>query len=197
MEFQTMFRNACSQRRRSTRWAGAACVMASMLSLPSAAQSSQPGLWENRTTIHSAAGGQMAQQMAQMQRDMAAMPADQRRMMEQMMAKQGISMGPNGATTVRYCMSPEEAAQAQIPSHDKDCKYTLVNRSGNRLNMTFVCSDEGKTQGEGEVVFNSPKAYSGKFKMQTTVDGRPERITMDQSGRWLAADCGTLKPRQR
>jgi hypothetical protein len=166
---------------------------------PAHAQSSKPGLWEHRTTIKTSSG-QMEQQMAQMQRELAAMPANQRKMMEQMLAQQGMSMpgmGQGGATTHRYCMTPEEAARSDIPSHDADCKYTVLGRNATKLRMSFVCTDEGKTKGEGEVTFASSTAYSGKFTMQTRIDGKPERMEMSQVGKWLSTDCGKIRPAGR
>jgi TolA-binding protein len=163
------------------------------------AQSSKPGLWEHSTTVKTGSG-QLEQQMAQMQRELAAMPADQRKMMEQMMAQQGMSlpgMGQGGATAHRYCMTPEEAARSDIPSHDEDCKYTVLSRSANKLRMSFVCTDEGNTKGEGEVTFASSTAYSGKFTMTTRIDGKPERMEMSQTGKWLSADCGKIRPAGR
>ena len=40
-------------------------------------------------------------------------------------------------------------------------------------------------------------SYSSKSVMNTTVEGKPERMTMDQTGKWLSADCGALKPVKR
>jgi hypothetical protein len=30
--------------------------------------------------------------------------------------------------------------------------------------------------------------------MQTTAQGRPEKVNMDGAGKWLSADCGAVKP---
>lgn len=164
--------------------------------LPAYAQSSKPGLWELSNTIKTGSG-QMEQQMAQMQRQMASLPAEQRKMMEQMLAQQGMSLGAGGATSHRYCLSPEEAARSDIPSHDEACKYKVLSRTANKLRMSFVCTDEGKTKGEGEVTFTSPTAYTGKYTMETRIDGKPERMEMTQAGKWLSADCGNLRPARK
>eukprot|EP01034_Spumella_vulgaris_P000504 gene504-674_t len=79
--------------RISTAMAGALLATACGLA---AAQNIKPGLWE----ISSKMGGnpEMDQAMAQMQQQMAAMPPEQRKMMQDMMAKQGVNMatGPGG-----------------------------------------------------------------------------------------------------
>jgi hypothetical protein len=43
-------------------------------------------------------------------------------------------------------------------------------------------------------VFTSPEAYSSKMVITTAVQGKPEKITAEGSGKWLGADCGTIKP---
>lgn len=159
------------------------------------AQSSKPGLWEHRTTIKSG-GGAMAQQMAEMQKQMAALPPDQRKAMEQMMAQQGMSLSADGqTTTMRYCLTPEEAAKADVPSHDDDCQYTVTQRSATAMKVRFACTDEGRSTGEGEFQFKGNTAYSGSFSMTTRVDGKAERMVLEQSGQWVSAQCGTVQPK--
>ena len=71
-----------------------ACLLAAAC-LPAAAQSLKPGLWE----MHNKMGGnaQMDQAMAEMRKQLATMPADQRKQMEAMMAAQGVQVGSGGA----------------------------------------------------------------------------------------------------
>lgn len=155
------------------------------------AQSQKPGLWELSTTMQSR-GGEMAQQLAEMKKQLAALPPDQRKAMEQMM---GMSVTTDGQTlTMKHCITPEEAAKALIPSHDEACKYTITQRSASLLKAKFVCTDEGHTFGEGEVRSQGDSAYSGKFNVTTMVNGKPERMQMSQSGKWLSAQCGNVKP---
>ena len=44
------------------------------------------------------------------------------------------------------------------------------------------------------MTFNGPTAYTGQFKVKTTTNGKPDQLDMAQTGKWLAADCGALKP---
>ena len=163
---------------------------------PVAAQKLAPGLWEHGMTMKSA-GGEVAAAMAQMQKQMAAMPPEQRKMMQDMMARQGMSVGGSGQTiTVKTCLTPEQAARDQVPPPDGDCRITSQQRSGNTLRVKFECTGEHKGSGEGEYTFVSDKAHKGRTVLTTTVKGKPERMEMDHSGRWLAADCGPIKPVQ-
>jgi hypothetical protein len=34
-----------------------------------------------------------------------------------------------------------------------------------------------------------------KMVVDSTVQGKPQRMEMQQNGKWVSADCGTLKPR--
>jgi hypothetical protein len=52
------------------------------------------------------------------------------------------------------------------------------------------------SSGEGEYTFTSPKAFTMKMTMQTTMEGKKETMNMEGSGKWLAADCGNVRPMQ-
>lgn len=156
------------------------------------AQSLRPGLWEHGFTMKSA-GGQMEGAMAEMQKQMAALPPDQRKMMEQMMAQQGVGMGPKGQS-VRICITPEEAARQEVPAAEGHCTQKVTQRTGNTVKVSFSCAGQPPSSGESEITFLSPTAYSGRAVVRTTVAGQPERLDMSTTGKWLAADCGAVKP---
>lgn len=177
-----------------------AALATATLALPAAAQPGklQPGLWEHSMTMKSASG-QMEAQMAQMQKELAGMPPDQRKMVEDMMAKQGVAMGGGSAagrnTTVKMCLSPEQAARADLPQQEGHCKQETVERSGSTVRYRFSCAGNPPTSGEGEYTLSSPTSYTGRTTVLTQVEGKPEKMEMTQSGRWLGADCGSIKPR--
>ena len=156
------------------------------------AQSMKPGLWEHSFTMKSQSG-QMEKGMAEMQKQMAAMPPEQRKMMEQMLAQSGVGMGAK-ANTVKVCISAEQAARLDIPQKDGQCKQDITQRSGSTMKFKFSCAGQPPTSGEGEITFSSPTSYTSKSVVNTAVEGKPERMTMDQTGQWLSADCGALKP---
>jgi len=156
------------------------------------AQSLKPGLWEITNRMQTGSG-QMEQQMAEMQKQMANMPPDQRKMVEEMMAKQGVKVGAGGAMTVKVCMTKEMVEKNELPAQQGDCKTTQQPRAGNTMKMAFTCTNP-PSSGEGQVTFASPEAYSMKMAVNTTVQGKPEKVNMDGSGKWLGADCGSIKP---
>ncbi|MEO8279616.1 MAG: DUF3617 domain-containing protein [Ideonella sp.] len=166
-----------------------ACIVGSAF-----AQTDQlrPGLWEHSMSVKG--GGQAAAAMAQAQQQMANLPADQRKMIEKMMADQGIAMGPKG-NTVKVCMTQEDVARNSFPEQE-GCTQN-VKRSGSTWTVAFQCKGDPPSSGEGTVRLLSPTAYAGDFTINTQVEGKPERMQMTQAGKWLAADCGTLTPKAK
>ncbi len=161
---------------------------------PALAQNLKPGLWEINNKMQSSSG-QMEKAMAESQKQMAALPPEQRKMMQDMMAKQGLSMGPGagGNMAVKICMTKEMAERNELPAQQGDCKTTNSPRSGNTMKMSFACT-QPPSSGEGTVTFVSPEAYTMKMTMKSMMQGKPETMTMDGGGKWLSADCGNIKP---
>ena len=160
----------------------------------SGAQTMKPGLWEMSSKV----GGspEMEKAMAQMQQQMASMPPDQRKMMEDMMAKQGMSMGgsADGAMVVKACISKEMAERSQMPMQQKgDCSSTISDQSSTGMKMRFTCLNP-PSNGEGQFSFSGNSAYTMKMKVNTSVAGKVQATTMDGTGKWLTADCGSIKP---
>ena len=174
---------------------------------PAQAQKLTPGLWEHSMTMKSS-DPRLAEGMARMQKELAAMPPEQRKQMEAMMAAQGMNMnmqagaaGAGGpASVAKVCLTPEQAARDEMPPPaEGDCKQTSTQRSGNTLRMKFACTGAGNGKrpatGEGEYTLEGPKAHRGRTTIDTQEAGKTVRMEMNHSGRWLAADCGAVKPR--
>jgi hypothetical protein len=138
---------------------------------------------------------QMDQAMAEMQKQMAAMPPEQRKAMQEMMAKNGVQLGAGGAggMSAKICMTREMVERNEIPANQGDCKTTSQQRSGSTMKMAFTCANP-PSSGEGEFSFVSSEAYTMKMKVNSSVRGKAESMTMDGAGKWLGADCGSIKP---
>ena len=170
--------------------AGAAAISAS------AQQKMRPGLWEHSMSMKSQSG-QLEAAMAQAQKAMAGMPPAQRKQMEQMMAAQGIgiSSGSQGQT-IKVCITPEQADLDKLPQQD-GCTQKVQRMDANTMKVSFQCkgeAGESPTSGEGTVSFQSATAYTGQFKIKSTINNKPEQIDMAQKGQWLSGDCGAIKP---
>lgn len=172
-----------------------AVLAAAAFATGASAQNLKPGLWE--VTNKMGGSGDMGAAMAQMQKEMANMTPEQRKQMQAMMAKHGVQMAPGkgGGMTSRMCMSREMAERNEIPAQHGDCRMTNQQKSGNTVKFAMKCTNP-PASGEGQVTISSPEAYTMKMNMKTTVDGKPHAMTMDAAGKWVGADCGSLKPIQ-
>lgn len=157
------------------------------------AQTQVPGLWEHSFKMKSQ-GGEMEKAMAEMHKELSTMPPDQRKQVEQMMASRGASVGPKG-TTVKVCLTKEDAARQAEPKFNESCTQQVLQRTGNTMKVKFECTQPQPSSGEGELTLLSDKAYVGKSTISTRVNGQPQRMTMEMSGKWLSAECGDIKPR--
>lgn len=159
------------------------------------AQSLKPGLWEVSSKME---GGtpQMQSSMGELQKQMAAMPPQQRKQMEDMLAKQGMSMaaaGPAGGVAMKMCFSKEMVERNEMPTQQGDCTTTKGARTGNTMKVSFKCA-QPPSSGEGEYTYISNEAFASKMTVTTQVKGKPETVKMAGSGKFLGADCGNIKP---
>jgi len=159
--------------------------------LPAGAQNTmKPGLWEINNKM---SGSGMDEAMAQMQKQMAQMPPEQRKQMEAMMAQRGVRMTPgaNGGMSVQMCMTKEMVERNDVPQRE-GCTSTKQQRSGNTIHVTFSCTNP-PSSGEGDVTF-TPESYTSHMTVKTSARGKEETMVADATGKWLKADCGDIKP---
>lgn len=162
------------------------------VSVTAHAQSQKPGLWE--ITHKMGGNAEMDAAMAQMQKQMAAMPPEQRKQMEAMMGGNMPSAAAGGGMAMKVCLTPEMAARNEVPRQTEgDCTTTITSRSANGMKMNFVCTNP-PSKGEGVYTFSGDKAYTAAMTIQSARNGKPETTTINGSGKWLSADCGTVKP---
>jgi hypothetical protein len=178
------------------KWNHVAAAALGVFACAAGAQSLKPGLWEINQKMQMS--GAQGDRMAQMQQQMANMPPEQRKMMEEMMAKQGVKMGQGGpgggGMSIQMCMTKEMAEHNEVQAQRGDCKTTQQSRSGSTMKMAFTCTNP-PSSGEGEVTFASPESYHMKMMVNTQVEGKPQKMNMDATGKWLGSDCGNIKPR--
>jgi hypothetical protein len=172
----------------------AACAAMAFSSFAAGAAGMAPGLWEQNMKFKSQSG-EMEKSMADMQAQMAALPPDQRKMAEQMMAKRGMSFGAQG-TTVQVCVTKEQAERMEpLPMSKEECKQDVVSRSSSSMKVKWVCSGKDPSKGEGEIHFSSDKAFAGHAAVDSVRNGKPDHMEVESIGKWLSADCGAVKPR--
>lgn len=154
-----------------------------------------PGLWELAGTVKSQSGT-VERAMAEAQAQIAKLPPDQRQQIERMMAERGIGLGQGGAT-VQVCLTAADLAEGNVPVQSGDCSQTVVSRDGDTTKVRFSCQADPPVSGTGEVQVLSPTTLRSTAVVATTINGQPERLDTTQNGRWLAADCGRIRPPAR
>lgn len=163
-----------------------------------AAQTMKPGLWE--VTSEFGGGGRLGAQMAaaqrEMQKQLAALPPEQRAQVERMMGQRGGMIGakPGGGMSTRICVTEEMAARNQPPARQQgNCKHEYSKRSGDTTRFSFVCADP-VSSGEGEVTLHDPESYA--MRMTATSQSTSDQMMIDARGKWLSTDCGSVRPAQ-
>lgn len=152
-----------------------------------AAQSIQPGLWELKTRMaHSDPATQKA--MAQAQQQLAAMPPAQRKQMEAILGQQGLALDGQGGMRVQSCVTAEMANRFDVPTQEKGCKNTQLNRSGDTMTLGFECQDPHLV-GKSTVRFISPKHYTVQTETTQTERGQTKQVQIEAEGRWIGAAC--------
>lgn len=167
-----------------------AVILLCLAALPAWAQQLKPGLWELSNRVASASPEMMAV-MEAAQQQMANMAPEQRKAMEQMMARHGVNMslGDAGGVKLTYCLTKEMAEKHDLPAGQPgQCTTTRTPVPGG-LNVTFNCT-RPPSSGNGQVIFNGNTAYSMRMNVNSTAQGKPQNMVVEGSGRWLSADCG-------
>jgi len=155
----------------------------------------KPGLWEVQTTTQG--GGSAQGGMPEVTEAMKKMSPEQRTMVERMMKERGV--GASGKpNSFRYCLTRERAERDLVPQPDAQtqCTYKTDAVSSSEARFGFACKrqDGSTVDGEGRAHDLAPERYALDLRMKMQHDGQPSEMQMQQTGRWLGADCQGLKP---
>lgn len=168
-----------------------AAVFSLLLLAPVAhAQMLQPGLWE-LTTSNMQVDGKPLPDMQFMLGQLKNLAPEQRAMIEQGLANQGITVGGNG---IRSCLTPEQVRTNDIPLQDpkSGCTQQITDRQANVWKFRFSCP---KAQGTGEAHFLSDREFTTAVTGTFTTSAATQQGSMNTRAVWLGANCGTVKPR--
>ncbi|RZL29499.1 MAG: DUF3617 domain-containing protein [Rubrivivax sp.] len=158
------------------------------------AQTMKPGLWEFKQTPQLAPAHKA--QMDQAQKALASMPPDQRKMMEQMLAQRGVNVSvAGGVISVKTCITKEQAERNIAPISQEGRCTQQFQRNGNVIQTHFVCTDPA-SEGDATVTLRGNEGFTNDVTVRTQRQGRTETTKVTGEGRWLGADCGSVKPLQ-
>ena len=155
------------------------------LNFHATAQTIKPGLWE----VSPLASGNAVDEknLAEQRRQFADMPTHQ--LFDEAVAKKDIVVSQD-ASSLRVCVTKEMAERATVMGSDEDCKQTNIKKSGNVIQFSLACDGLGEiAEGKNTIISNNEILSSMTYKLP----GAPSH-TQNIKGKFLASDCGKLKP---
>ncbi len=157
--------------------------------LPVQALEMRPGLWEFSSDNIEVDGTKMPG-MAEMIEQMKGLPAEQKKMMEDMLTAQGVELGTGG---VRMCLSAAQVKSRALPFQDEPgCSQELTEQTDTSWTFKFECPD---AKGQGETRLISEREVTSVIESDYRVGSQQGSSRMQSRGKWLSEDCGSLQPR--
>jgi hypothetical protein len=158
------------------RIAGIVAVGLALLPAAAIASHGKAGLWDVSFTMNMPNMPQIsAAQMAQMQ-------------------AMGVHMPTGQTSTVQRCMTAAEAASdSPPPPRSKSCTFSNVKVSGHTFSGDETCTGQFEGQGHFSVTYDGDEHYSGMSTMSGTANGHAMNVSNNFEGKWVSADCGSVK----
>lgn len=156
----------------------------------------RPGLWEMQMIKAPEGAGmpdpaKMKAAMAKMEAQMASLPPEQRKRMQQMMGNSGVAFSETG---MRMCLTAASLARDGAPMDNRaGCTTTVKTRTAQRWVATIACT-QPPSSGEVEAVFESPTAYRVNVKGTRADQGQQKPYSMSMRYQFIGSDCGGVKP---
>jgi hypothetical protein len=155
-------------------------------SMASAAAPMKPGLWE----------------MTMGSEEIRNMPKPSREEMEQMeqVRRMGIPVPQlkDGAMVLRACVTEEMAGSdepLQMNMGQDGCQMKNFIKTGNSYSADIVCNGpQRRGQGKVKGTYFGSDRFVSTYDFKGTAGGHPINEHAEQSGKWLSADCGDIKP---
>ncbi|NHZ91957.1 DUF3617 family protein [Massilia sp. CCM 8733] len=173
------------------------CAAAACIS-PALAQTMKPGLWEN-TSKTTSQNPQIAEAMAEMQKQLASMTPEQRKAMGQIGGQAGapqFDMNADGSATIKLCITQkmlDDAGGNFLGPQDGNCTHKKSPLLGGTQSFSFTCKNP-PASGQGKVSFQGGTSYTSTMTMSSSAAGQQDTMLLEGRGKWLGANCGGLKP---
>jgi hypothetical protein len=146
----------------------------------------KPGLWEVSTNP------QVSGQMPIPEEQLAKMTPEQRARIEAAMQEHRPK-----PRVYKECMTPEKIAhgfETDLQGDDSSCKRKVVSSSANELTLHDECNKpERKTVTDVHFEVKGGTQMIGKINIVMTGSGKTMTVNNTMQGKWLGANCGTVK----
>lgn len=151
---------------------------------PTPALNAKLGLWELTMTVNM--GG------APPAYDSSKMTPEQKAQMDAAMA--GFMAKPQTSTKQR-CFTKDALKEDLFPTNaGQTCKDKFVTNSSTVLDVSRACTGNQTEQQTIHVETTAGTAMTGKIHQTTSMaDGKTQVVDVTMTGKWVKADCGTVK----
>ena len=143
------------------------------------------GLWEN-TIVTNMGGGAPPMDTSKMPPEQAARIAEA---MKSLMADRTI--------TEKTCLKKEDLAKDSFMLSDHSgatCTRQITTNTSTAYVADVSCTGERAMKGQVTIETTAGGTlFTGAMKMAATAQGRTVNVAMKMSGKYLGADCGTVK----
>lgn len=141
----------------------------------------KPGLWQVDMKIKM--DGKEYDPMAELNKSMANIPKEQR---DSILKKMGKT-----ANTNMVCYSEKMIKDPEsMNDHKKsDCDFKTSTSTASKVVSHFTCKDGAK----GDALWEAKNPQNLTMKMNT-IDKNGKKTQMDYQAKFIATDCGELKP---
>lgn len=146
----------------------------------------KPGLWEVTTNPH------ISGEMPIPEDQLAKMTPEQRARLEAAMKAHQAK-----PRVYKECMTPAKIARGfdiDRSGEDSSCKRNVVSSSASELTLHDECSKpDRKTSMDVHFEVKGGTQMSGKINVVMTSAGKTMTVNSTVQGKWLGANCGTVK----
>jgi len=99
--------------------------------------------------------------------------------------------------TDQSCLTERSFDRLGEPDHGRACHRENVQLTSGGLSAEVVCDGDGtKGRGHLDLVFDDPTHFHGTLNLKGRSKSAPgiSGLNVSMSGRWLGAQCGSVKP---
>ena len=110
------------------------------------------------------------------------------------MRKQRLAAS-GGTMTRQTCVTPEKLNGGAFGEDKKSCQRTIVRSTSSLVDIHEECAQSDGSKAIGDVYYEvvGGDTMKGNVKLKMTARDHEVNSTLDLSGKWIGADCGSLK----
>ena len=119
-------------------------------------------------------------------------PAQKAKMQAAIAAAMASSSKPH---TYKSCITAESIQHGfRDPDLSNGCTETVVSSTPTDMQVNLACTGRHPMTGTFHFQTSSPEAMSGTVEVNVAGGGNTMKVNRQISGKWVAADCGDVKP---